>query len=82
MYPRNLGPSETSDYILWKASKKLNQSQQTSPIMKQDGYWARTQREESKHLRNTFAEHLVLVLCRDIICNQLQITKVGLYEKL
>jgi len=55
MYLRNLSPCETSDYILWKATKKLKQLQQTSfPIMKQNGYkiWLTA---------DTFVEYLVRV---------------------
>jgi hypothetical protein len=48
MYLRNLNPSETSDYTLWKVIKKLKQPQQTSPIMKQQELTNRKQ----THLQN------------------------------
>jgi len=59
---RNLS-SKTSDYTLWKAIKKLKQPQQTSlPIMKQDGYWTKTDQEKA----DTFAEYLVTSDTSDI----------------
>lgn len=46
IYLQNLSPTETSDYSLWKATKKLKQLQQASPpILKQDGNWTRTDQE-------------------------------------
>jgi len=61
IYLRNSSLSETSDYILWKAIKKLKQPQQTSLlIMKQGDYWLRTDQERA----NTFAEHLVKIFIR------------------
>lgn len=58
MYLWNISPSDTSDYTLWKATKKLKQPQQTSlPIKKQNGNWVRTDQEKA----DTFAEHLIKV---------------------
>lgn len=54
-YLENLTPTETSDYALWKATKKINRPKHfCPPILKSDGSWARTDTEKAE----TFAEHL------------------------
>jgi hypothetical protein len=48
MHLRNFSPSKTSDYTLWKATKK--QPQQISlPITKQNGYRANSDQEKADH---------------------------------
>lgn len=51
----NLSPSESTDYSLWKVTKKIKQPQHSKPpIRTQDGNWART----DENIVNTFADHL------------------------
>ncbi|GAB0092838.1 RNA-binding protein 39 [Sergentomyia squamirostris] len=54
-YLQNLSPTESTDYSLFKATKKINQPKKTiPPIRKSDGTWARTDEEKA----STFAQHL------------------------
>lgn len=54
-YLKDLSPNEASDYSLWKATKKINQSNQPiSAVRSADGTWARTSEEKA----NAFANHL------------------------
>ena len=51
----SLTPTETTDYSLWKATKKIKHPQiSIPPIRKTDGNWARTNKEKA----DTFAKHL------------------------
>jgi len=52
---RDFSSSETSDYTLRKAIKKLKKQQTAPPIMKQDDYWARSDHEKV----DIFAEYFV-----------------------
>ena len=57
-YLRSLNMSATSNYSLWKATKKFKcPQQQFLPIKKQDGNWARSDQEKAE----TFASHLTKV---------------------
>ena len=57
-YLENLSPNESTDYSLWKATKRLKRPLlQIPPIHKPDGSWARSNTEKSQ----PFAEHLVNV---------------------
>lgn len=54
-YLQNLSATKSSDYSLWKATRRLNKSQEVNPpIRKKDGSWARSNIEKA----NLFAEHL------------------------
>lgn len=57
-YLSNLSATQTTDYDLWKATKKLKQPQPTNtPIKKPDGNWTVNHQEKA----NLFADHLVNV---------------------
>ena len=54
-YLTNLSNTNTSDYSLWKATKRLKRPiNQQSPIRKLNGNWARNDKEKAER----FAEHL------------------------
>ena len=57
-YLENLNATENTDYSLWKATKKIKRPKQfVPPIKRNNGSWARTDKEKAI----TFAEHLQLV---------------------
>lgn len=52
---KNLSPSEATDYSLWKATRKVNNTELPNPpIRKDDGSWAKSNEEKA----NVFADHL------------------------
>lgn len=54
-YLSNLSPTQTTDYDLWKATKKLKQPQVVNPPIKQpNGLWTKNNKEKA----DTFACHL------------------------
>lgn len=57
-YLENLSATQNTDYSLWKATSKLKRpTSNIPPIRKNDGTWARNDREKAE----TFAQHLVKV---------------------
>lgn len=57
-YLEGLSPTEATDHSLWKATAKIRKTQDfVPPIRKNDGSWARTDKEKA----NVFAEHLANV---------------------
>lgn len=65
-YVKNLSPSITSDYSLWKAAKNLNRpTNAEAPIRVANGDWARSDAEKgnafAKHLKNVFTPNRPLV---------------------
>lgn len=57
-YLQELTPTKSTDYSLWKATKRLKQpSQPVPPIRKEDGTWARCEKEKA----DVFANHLTKV---------------------
>lgn len=57
-YLEGLSPTASTDYSLWKATKKLKQQQQhIPPIRDENNKWARSTKEKV----NTFAKHLAKV---------------------
>lgn len=57
-YLTALTPTQTTDYDLWKATKKLKQPQLINPpLRKLNGNWTRTNRDKAE----TFANHLANV---------------------
>lgn len=62
-YLKRLSNSQSTEYSLWKATKKTKQPQKSiPPIRKDDGNWARTDKEKASlfanHLTNTFMPFL------------------------
>lgn len=54
-YLENLTPTDTTDYSLWKATKKIKQPQQNIPPLRTiENCWARNDKEKAQ----TFAHHL------------------------
>lgn len=54
-YLENLTATEATDYSLWKATKRMKQQfQQIPPLRKEDGTWARSDKEKAL----IFADHL------------------------
>jgi hypothetical protein len=51
---QGLTPTESTDYSLWKATKKIKQVKKPPPLRTSQGTWARINIEKS----HAFAEHL------------------------
>ncbi|CAB0036920.1 unnamed protein product [Trichogramma brassicae] len=55
-YLKELSPGKSTDYSLWKATKKLKRPKQhSSPIVNQDGVWARSDDEKALEFAQYYA---------------------------
>jgi hypothetical protein len=54
---QGLTPTESTDYSLWKATKKMKQVKKPPPLRTSQGTWARSNVEKA----HAFSEHLVKV---------------------
>ena len=66
-YLENLGPTPTTIYSLWKATKNIQNSIQHKSPLRDEHTWARTEQEKANllsiHFYNTFKSHINSTLC-------------------
>ena len=76
MYLKNLSPHESTDYSLWKATRKMNGPTATNPPLKTaNGSWARSDCEKA----NEFAMHLKTVFKPYPSKSTIKDTEIGNY---